>query len=79
MFCLLVPVESRVRFTQSGTAVRFDISCQAGSYMYLHFRSGNDRERCFPAVQLRNLIPFASVSAENRIDSCIAVSADLHR
>lgn len=58
-----------------------NISHQAGTYLSLHVRSENNGQavevRCFRAVQLRNLILSASVSAEDNNESCSPVSADL--
>ena len=41
----LVPDESRVPFTKSGTTANFDIFHQAGSYMPLHVRSEKQRSK----------------------------------
>lgn len=77
----LVPDESGACFTKFGTEARFDISHQRVLICpYMSDLENNGQAvkvRCFRAAQLRNLIPFASVSAEDSIESCSLVSADL--
>lgn len=75
----LVPDESGVRFTSSlGQQPVSTIYTKRVLTCPLHVRSKEPVEvRCVRAMQLQNLTPFTSVSAEDGIDSCNPVSADL--